>query len=91
MGVPDHFYLVIGAVEVIAGIGLLIPRIASVSALTLVVVMFSAAITQITRGGRNGVGELVFCVLVAIVAYARWPDGAWLFRRRSASAPPAGA
>jgi putative oxidoreductase len=90
-GFPDRFYLAIGAVEVVAGIGLLIPKIASVSALTLVVVMASAAITQITRGGRNGVGEMVFCVLVGIVAYARWRDAAWLSRRSSAAAPHAGA
>src|SRR5688500_11058824 len=70
-GYPDGFYLVIGAIEVVGGIGLLIPRIASYCAASLSVVMIGAAITQIARGGRNGVGELVFATLLAIVAYAR--------------------
>ena len=56
-GYPDHFYLVIGAVEVVAGIGLLVPKIASVSALTLVVVMFSAAITQICAAAATALAN----------------------------------
>ena len=70
-GYPDGFYLVIGAIEVLGGIGLLIPRIASYCAASLSVVMIGAAITQIARGGRNGVGEIVFAALLAMVAYAR--------------------
>jgi putative oxidoreductase len=70
-GYPDGFYLVIGAVEVVGGIGLLIPRIASYCAASLSVVMIGAAITQIAKGGRNGIGEIVFATLLTIVAYAR--------------------
>ena len=84
-GYPDHFYLVIGAIEVVAGIGLLVPRVASASALTLMVVMAGAAITQITRGGRNGVGELVFLGLLGVVAVLRWRDAARPARRPSTS------
>lgn len=73
-GYPDHFYLVIGAIEVIAGIGLLIPKVASYCALLLSVVMVSAAATQILRGGRNGVGELVFAALLVAIAIIRWRD-----------------
>ena len=76
-GFPDHFYLVIGAIEVVAGIGLLVPKVASASAITLMVVMAGAAVTQITRGGRNGVGELVFCALLGVIALVRWRDAAW--------------
>jgi putative oxidoreductase len=83
-GYPDHFYLVIGAIEVAAGVGLLIPRTAAPSALVLMVVMIGAAITQITRGGRNGVGELVFAALLALIAYARWP-AAWRRQRAVAA------
>lgn len=72
-GYPDGFYLVIGALEVVGGIALLIPRFASASALVLMVVMIGAAITQVTQGGRNGVGEIVFATLMALIAYARWP------------------
>jgi uncharacterized membrane protein YphA (DoxX/SURF4 family) len=82
-GYPEHFYLVIGAIEVIAGIGLLVPKIASASAITLMVVMAGAAVTQITRGGRNGVGELVLFTLLGVIALVRWRDAAW--PRRSAA------
>jgi uncharacterized membrane protein YphA (DoxX/SURF4 family) len=71
-GYPEHVYLVIGAIEVLAGIGLVVPRLASASALTLMGVMAGAAVTQMMNG-RSGVGELVFLALLAWVAYERWP------------------
>jgi hypothetical protein len=74
-GYPEHFYLLIGGIEVVAGLGLLVPKTATPSALILMVVMIGASITQMLNG-RNGVGELVLCSLLGIVAYARWP--AWL-------------
>jgi putative oxidoreductase len=73
-GYPDRFYLVIGAIEVIGGIGLLIPRLASYCAITLSIVMLGASATQILRGGRNGVGEIVFALLLAAIAWIRWGD-----------------
>ena len=73
-GYPDGFYLVIGAVEVVAGIGLLIPRVASASAITLAIVMAGAAATHIIHGDRNGIGELVFMSLLLVVAVVRWCD-----------------
>ena len=73
-GYPDGFYLVIGAVEVVAGIGLLVPRVTSYCAIVLSVVMLAASATQILRGGRNGVGEVVFAVLLALIAWIRWRD-----------------
>ena len=73
-GYPDGFYLVIGVVEVIGGIALLIPRVASYSAIMLAVVMIGAAATQILRGGRNGVGEIVFASLLCVLAAIRWRD-----------------
>src|SRR5262245_4482867 len=50
-GYPDGFYLVIGAVEVIGGIALLVPKLTSYSAIVLVVVMLGASATQVLRGG----------------------------------------
>jgi uncharacterized membrane protein YphA (DoxX/SURF4 family) len=72
-GYPDHFYLVVGTVEAVAGLALLLPRTASAGAVVLVPVMIAAAITQITQGGRNGVGELVFAAVLTAIAWARWP------------------
>jgi uncharacterized membrane protein YphA (DoxX/SURF4 family) len=72
-GYPDHFYLAIGAIEVVAGLGLLVPRLATPSALVLMCVMLGAAITR----GLNGVspvGELVFFSLLGVIAYARRPS-----------------
>ena len=71
-GYPDGFYLVIGAIEVVAGVLLLVPRVASAAAVVLMMVMAGAAITQM-RHGRDGIGELVFCAALAVIAYGRWP------------------
>ena len=73
-GYPDGFYLVIGAVEVLGGLGLLIPKLASYSAIVLMVVMIGAAATQVLAGGRNGVGEIVFATLLGVIAWLRWND-----------------
>lgn len=86
-GYPDGFYLVIGAVEVAGGIGLLIPKLASFSAIILAVVMAAAAATQIFRGGRSGVGEIVFMTLLLVVAALRWRDR---LRVTAAAAPSPG-
>jgi len=86
-GYPDGFYLVIGAIEVVGGIGLLIPKVASVSALVLAVVMAGAAATQILRGGRNGVGELVFMMLLLGLAAIRWRDRLRLMPPAAKAAP----
>lgn len=88
-GYPDGFYLVIGAVEVVAGIGLLIPRVASASAITLAIVMAGAAATQILRGGRNGAGEIVFMSLLIVMAVVRWRDRIRLRPQAPATAPAA--
>ena len=73
-GYPDGFYLLIGAVEVVGGILLLVPRVTSYSAMVLAVVMAGAAATQILSGSRNGVGEIVFMCLLIAIAALRWRD-----------------
>ena len=85
-GYPDHFYLVIGAIEVIAGLGLLWPRIATPSAIVLMIVMVGAAVTRILHGG-SGVGEIVFFTLLGIIAYARRPTTLTYRVRESGPAP----
>jgi uncharacterized membrane protein YphA (DoxX/SURF4 family) len=73
-GYPDGFYLVIGAIEVVAGVGLLIPRVATYCAMILAIVMVGAAATHIIHGDRNGVGEIVFASLLIVIAIVRWRD-----------------
>jgi uncharacterized membrane protein YphA (DoxX/SURF4 family) len=85
-GYPEHFYLVIGAIEVLAGIGLLVPRLASACGIMLAVVMAGAAATQLTHG-RSGVGELVFMTLLGLIAYSRWPGVLAPMLRKRASQP----
>lgn len=86
-GYPEHFYLVVGGIEVIAGLGLLIPRVAAPSAVLLMMVMAGAAVTQITRGGRSGVGEIVFFVLLGVIAYARRAPWVERLTARTTAAP----
>jgi uncharacterized membrane protein YphA (DoxX/SURF4 family) len=89
-GYPDGFYLLIGAIEVAGGIGLLVPRFTAYAAASLVPVMIGAGFTQLLRGGRSGVGEFVFAALLALVAWARWRGGrrhAAVARAQVAGAP----
>ena len=88
-GYPDNFYLLIGALEVVGGIGLLIPRTASASGIMLSIIMVGAAITHRVHGGRSGVGEFVFAALLLVIAYARWPGVLGRFMARPRQAAPA--
>jgi uncharacterized membrane protein YphA (DoxX/SURF4 family) len=87
-GYPDGLYLVIGAIELTGGALLLVPKLASYSAAMLMVVMTGAAATQILRGGRNGVGELVLVALLGVICVTRWRDR-WRSRRSASSPAPA--
>jgi putative oxidoreductase len=72
-GYPDHFYLVIGVIEVAAGVGLLVPRLAAFSALTLVAVMAGAGMTHLVHGEVQRLTQIaVMSLLLGIVAYVRW-------------------
>lgn len=71
-GYPEHFYLVIGSIEVVAGAGLLVPRLASACAIVLMAVMTGAAATRLLHG-QVPTGDCVLLVLLGIVAYRRWP------------------
>ena len=72
-GYPDHFYLVVGVIEVAAGVGLLVPRLAAFSALTLLAVMAGAGMTHLVHGEVQRLTQIaVTSLLLGIVAYARW-------------------
>jgi len=72
-GYPDHFYLVVGAIEVTAAIGLLWPRTAAISALVLLTVMAGAGMTHLVHGELERLTQIaVMSSLLGIVAYARW-------------------
>ena len=69
-GYPDHFYIVIGVVELLAAIALIIPGLATFGAAVLIVVMAAAT-------------ALLTSVLVALGAMpARAPSRAEQHRRK---------
>jgi uncharacterized membrane protein YphA (DoxX/SURF4 family) len=79
-GYPEHFYLVVGAIEVLGGIGLLVPRLASACAVVLMIVMAAAAATHLLHG-QSPVGDWVFFAMLGVVAFARWPGVLQRLRR----------
>lgn len=77
-GYPDHFYIVIGAVEVAAGLALLVPRAAAPAALVLIVIMIGAGLTHIVHAELQRLPQIiVMSLLLVIVAYGRWSIGPW--------------
>jgi putative oxidoreductase len=77
-GYPDHFYLVIGAIEVAAGLALLVPRTAAAASLTLIVIMIGAGVTHVLHAEQRRLPEiLVISILLAIVAVGRWGVAFW--------------
>jgi len=82
-GYPDHFYLVVGAVEVVAGLALLVPRLASPSSLVLIVIMIGAGATHVMHGEQHRLPQiLVMSLLLGAVAYGRWSQALWRTIRR---------
>ena len=49
-GYPDGFYLVIGVLEAVGGIGLLVPRLTTYAALLLMTIMAGAVLTHLMHG-----------------------------------------
>lgn len=83
-GYPEHFYAVVGAVELLGSLLLLVPRIASYAAGAVILVMLGAFGHHVWRGEwQRATSPLVFIVLLSIVAYARRPQ----FLRRDQRAP----
>ncbi len=80
-GFPNHFHLLIGTVELLCGLALLVPKVASIGASVLVVIMVGAVFTHVFVGSpayeTSPFGELwpptLFGILVAVIAYARRP------------------
>src|SRR5260370_23630524 len=70
-GYPDHFYFVVGLVELLAAIALLIPRIAKLGALLLIVVMAGATATHVVHREPQVLTTLLDITLLAIPLYLR--------------------
>jgi len=77
-GYPDHFYLVVGVIEVAAGLALLVPRLASSASLVLIVIMIGAGATHVMHGETRRLPQIVvMLLLLSVVAYGRWRQALW--------------
>ena len=79
-GYPDGFYMIVGVVEAVGGIGLLIPAVTTYAAALLVAVMAVASLTLVVHGERFTV-PLVYLVALALVGWCRRAS-AWRLRRQ---------
>jgi putative oxidoreductase len=70
-GYPDHFYYVIGAVEVVGALALLIPRTTRLGAVLLMVVMTGATVTHAVHREPQLVTALVLLCLLTLTVYVR--------------------
>ena len=76
MGLPGWLGALIGAAEVLGGIGLLIPRTTRLAALGLIIIMAGAVFmhaTKIPGGIAKGVPALVLLGLLVVVYLLRRP------------------
>ncbi|MEO1054151.1 MAG: DoxX family protein [Bacteroidota bacterium] len=71
-GYPDHFYMVIGALEVIGAVLLFFPKLASKAALGLGVIMLGATVTHIAHAQWDGVTvTVILTALLGLLYYVR--------------------
>ena len=73
-GYPNEFLLVTGAMELLGGIMLFVPRVARFGSVLLGVVMVGACLTHVVNGETTGtiVTSVIFAILVTL-ARVRWP------------------
>lgn len=73
IGAGQWFRYLVGVLELLGGIGLLIPRVAGAAALGLVLLLIGATYTQgvVLGGGALVLTPIVLGVLVGIVAWVR--------------------
>jgi uncharacterized membrane protein YphA (DoxX/SURF4 family) len=78
-GFPGWFFWFIGAVEILGGLGLLLPALLRIkpgltplAALGLVIVMIGATVVSLPGGIGAAVIPFVTGLLLALIAYGRW-------------------
>ena len=79
LGLPTWFGTLIGAAELLGGIGLLVPRTVRLAALGLMAIMIGALVMHATKipGGIGGGGfAAILLVLLAVVYFLRRPETA---------------
>jgi uncharacterized membrane protein YphA (DoxX/SURF4 family) len=71
IGVGQWFRYLTGTIEVVGGIAILIPSVASWAALALAITMVGAVITHLFIVGGNPAAAVVLLAVTATVAWAR--------------------
>lgn len=72
-GYPDSFRILIGVVEVAAGLMLLVPRLTSYAALLLAAVMVGAIGTH-AMAGQPWTRPIPHLTILLLLAWLRWPS-----------------
>ena len=73
-GYPAGFHLVIGALELLAGIFLFVPRVAGFAAALLVLIMLGAFGTHALHGeGPQMASTAIFALLAGVMVWIRLP------------------
>jgi uncharacterized membrane protein YphA (DoxX/SURF4 family) len=73
IGVGQWFRYVTGAIEVVAGLTLLVPSLAFFGAASLAVTMVGAIATHVFVAGGNPAPAIVLLAITVVVAWARRP------------------
>jgi len=73
-GLPDHFYLGIGALELIGGIMLFFPKLAAGAAVGLIAIMLGATFTHLIHAESNQI--IITLILISLLFIV------FLFRRK---------
>src|SRR5262245_48586303 len=82
-GYPAGFYLVVGVLEIIGGLLILIPRVASYGSLLIMAVMVGAIVPHLTHGEmRRLMSPAAFLLIAAGVGWLRRHDARPLLRAR---------
>ncbi|TDO96737.1 DoxX family protein [Marinomonas balearica] len=77
MGLPSWFGYFIGAAEVTAGIGLLVPRWSALAATGLLPILLGAIYFHLTYGVPSPAPAAVFLVLAVLVIFMRRKQAIW--------------
>ncbi|GIF42954.1 DoxX family protein [Actinoplanes xinjiangensis] len=82
IGAGDWLRYLVAVVEIVGGIGVLIPALSGLAAIGLATLMVAATYTNVVIIGE-GWAPVAWFVLVVIIAWGRWPQTKALFTRFS--------
>jgi uncharacterized membrane protein YphA (DoxX/SURF4 family) len=73
LGAPDWIRYAVGILEVVGVVALLIPPLCGLAALGFTLLMIGAVLTQVFAVGAGWTLPLVLLIIVAVIAWGRWP------------------